>query len=113
MECIWGSRILVGPVEVGGAGPRRHEPGRETNAPSVCSSALGDFAAECVAYERAAALAARLTGPLPQPVFVLGARWEMCSGLDEGPLSRQGVGPSHENGVGSGTCQSFQSSSGS
>src|SRR5207249_6897515 len=34
--------------------------------------------------DRAAALAARLTGPLPQLVFVLGARWEMCSAMGEG-----------------------------
>src|SRR5262249_42142175 len=47
-----------------------------------CHNALGDFAAARAAYERAAALASRL--PLPQVVFALGARWEMCSALDEG-----------------------------
>src|SRR5262249_25494722 len=49
-----------------------------------CHAALGDFAAARVAHERAAALGARLTGPLPPLLFVLGARWEMCSALDEG-----------------------------
>jgi tetratricopeptide (TPR) repeat protein len=49
-----------------------------------CHNALGDFAAARAAYERAAALASRLTGPLPQLVFLMGARWEMCSALDVG-----------------------------
>src|SRR5262245_8867367 len=49
-----------------------------------CHTALGDFALARAAYERAAALGARLTGPLPPLLFVLGARWEMCSALDEG-----------------------------
>src|SRR5262249_49903749 len=44
-----------------------------------CHNALGDFAAARAAYERAAALASRLTGPLPPLMFVVGARWEMCS----------------------------------
>src|SRR5439155_3669745 len=55
-----------------------------------CHNALGDFAAARAAYERAAALASRLTGPLAQLVFVLGARWEMCGALDEG-LEEAGV----------------------
>jgi class 3 adenylate cyclase/tetratricopeptide (TPR) repeat protein len=49
-----------------------------------CHNALGDFAAARAAYERAAALASRLPGPLPPLLFVLGARFEMCAALDEG-----------------------------
>src|SRR5262249_5651941 len=49
-----------------------------------CHNALGDFAAARAAYERAAALASRLTGPLPLLGFVVAARWEMCSALGEG-----------------------------
>jgi class 3 adenylate cyclase len=49
-----------------------------------CHNALGDFAAARAAYERACALGSRLTGPLPPLLFVLGARWEMGSALDEG-----------------------------
>jgi hypothetical protein len=51
---------------------------------SRCHTALGDFAAAGAAHDRAAALASRLTGPLPPLGFVVAARWEMCSALDEG-----------------------------
>src|SRR5262249_15155708 len=49
-----------------------------------CHNALGDFAAARAAYERAAALASRLTGLLPPVLFVVAARWEMCGALGEG-----------------------------
>ena len=49
-----------------------------------CHNAIGDFAAARGAYGRATDLASRLAGTLPQLVFVLAARWEMCSALDEG-----------------------------